>query len=290
MTDRVAALNRAAKKRGARRRVGPLSISAAIVLLVFLLLATFGPLLPLGNPELISAGPRIAPPSPEFPAGTDALGRDQLPRLIQGIRTTVLLSGVAVLAICALSVVFGVLAAYYKGAVGEIIMRAADVFFAFPPVLLAILVVAISGPGIFGSAISIVLICAPQMVRVIRATSLSVVHRDFITAARVGGAHGIRIMATHVVPNIAGPAVVQATYSLCVGMLLESGLSFLGLGVQPPGASLGSLVREGSVYLSVAPWLVFFPGILLAVAIVSVNLVGDGLRDLLDVRESEVRR
>jgi peptide/nickel transport system permease protein len=138
--------------------------------------------------------------------------------------------------------------------------------------------------------ISIVLICSPQMVRVVRAASLNVVHRDFVTAARVGGASTPRVLLIHVLPNIAGTAIVQATYALSVGMLIESGLSFLGLGLQPPQASLGSLVHEGAVYLPIAPWLVLIPGAVLAAVIMSVNLVGDGLRDALDVRGVEVRR
>jgi peptide/nickel transport system permease protein len=138
--------------------------------------------------------------------------------------------------------------------------------------------------------ISIALICSPMMVRVVRAASLSVVNRDFITAARVGGARPARILFIHVLPNIAGPAIVQGTYVLSVGMLLESALSFLGLGIQPPDASLGSLVHEGAIYLSLAPWLALIPGVLLVLVIMSVNLLGDGLRDKFDVRAVEVRR
>src|SRR5262249_46297668 len=160
----------------------------------------------------------------------------------------------------------------------------------FPSLLLAILLVAIVGPGPTGAVLAIMLICVPLMTRVVRAASLVVVGRDFVTAAKVGGASPARILLVHVLPNVAGPAVVQATYALSVGMLIESGLSFLGLGLQPPKASLGSLVHEGAVYLPIAPWLVLIPGALLALAIMSVNLVGDGLRDRLDVRGVEVRR
>jgi peptide/nickel transport system permease protein len=138
--------------------------------------------------------------------------------------------------------------------------------------------------------ISVAIFTIPMMIRVIRAASMRVVGRDFVVAARVGGARPVRVLLVHVLPSVAGAAVVQATYALSVGMLIESGLSFLGLGVQPPKASLGSLVYEGSLYLPIAPWLVLIPGVLLALAIMSVNLLGDGLRDLFDVRAVEVRR
>jgi peptide/nickel transport system permease protein len=267
-----------------------LSRAGLCVLAVFVLLAVAGPWLPLGAPDAVSAGPRLAAPSGEFWAGTDHLGRSVLPRLVQGIRTTFLLAVAAVVLTAAISILLGMVAAYYRGAVGELIARGADVLFAFPSLLLAILMVAITGPGATGAVISIVLICSPLLVRVVRAASMTVVNRDFVTAARVGGAGGGRVLLLHVLPNVAGAAVVQATYALSLGMLIESALSFLGLGLQPPKASLGSLVHEGAVYLPTAPWLVLIPGALLAVAIMAVNLVGDGLRDALDVRSGEVRR
>ncbi|WP_205717538.1 ABC transporter permease [Actinomadura soli] len=261
-----------------------------VVLLGLLAVAVLGPWLPLGDPAAVNVGPRLAAPSGEWWTGTDSLGRSVLPRLVEGIRTTFLLAGVAVMGTVALGVALGMLAAYYRGPIAELIIRGADVLFAFPSLLLAILLVAITGPGAPGAVISIVLICSPLMVRVVRAASLSVVGRDFVVAARVGGAGPVRILLVHVLPNVAGTAVVQATYALSVGMLIESGLSFLGLGLQPPNASLGSLVHEGAVYLPIAPWLVLIPGALLALAIMAVNLVGDGLRDALDVRGVEVRR
>ncbi|GAA0966837.1 ABC transporter permease [Acrocarpospora macrocephala] len=267
-----------------------LSRLGLLLLIGFLLVAVFGAWLPLGDPEAVNAGPRLAAPSGRLWAGTDSLGRSVLPRLVEGIRTTFLLAGTAVMVTAAVSVLLGMMAAYYRGLVAELITRGADVLFAFPALLLAILLAAIVGPGAPGALISIVLICSPLMVRVVRAASLSVVDRDFVVAARVGGAGPGRILLVHLLPNIAGPAVVQATYALSVGMLLESGLSFLGLGLQPPSASLGSLVHEGAVYLPIAPWLVLIPGTLLTLAIMAVNLVGDGLRDALDVRGVEVRR
>ncbi len=267
-----------------------LSRAGAGLLAVFVLVAAFGEMLPLGDPRAVGGRPRLATPGPSWPAGTDDLGRTVLPRLVEGVRTTFLLAGMAAVVTAVVSVALGMMAAYFRGVAGELITRTADVLFAFPSLLLAILMVAITGPGTAGALIAIVLICSPLMVRVVRAASLTVVGRDFMTAARVGGANPVRILLVHLLPNVAGPAVVQATYALSVGMLIESGLSFLGLGIQAPNASLGSLVHEGAVYLPIAPWLVLIPGALLALAIMAVNLVGDGLRDVLDVRGAEVRR
>lgn len=267
-----------------------LSLVAATILGVLLLVAVVGPYLPLGNPDAIAAGPRLGGPTWQFLAGTDSLGRSVLPRLVDGVRTTFLLSGMAVVISVAVGLVVGMVAAYYAGLVGELIVRAADVVFAFPALLLALLIVAILGPGERGAVVSIAIITIPMMVRVVRAAALSVVSRDFVVASKVGGARAPRILFRHVLPNVAGTVAVQGTYAMSVGMLVESGLSFLGLGVQPPNSSLGSLVNQGSVYLPVAPWLVLIPGFVLALAITSVNLVGDGLRDRLDVRGAEVRR
>lgn len=267
-----------------------LSRAGLCTLVCLVSLALIGPWLPIGDPDAVNAGPRLAAPASRWWAGTDSLGRSVLPRLVEGLRTTFLLAGMAVLLTAAISVALGMAAAYFRGAAGEMITRGADVLFAFPSLLFAILMVAITGPGATGALIAIVLICSPLMIRVVRAASLTVVGRDFVTASKVGGAGPVRILLVHVLPNIAGPAVVQATYALSVGMLIESGLSFLGLGLQPPSASLGSLVHEGAVYLPVAPWLVLVPGALLAFVIMAVNLVGDGLRDTLDVRGAEARR
>jgi peptide/nickel transport system permease protein len=263
---------------------------SAVVLAILVVLALISPFLPLGNPEETGAGPRLAAPSSQWPAGTDSLGRTVLPRVFEGLRTTLLVAGAAVLLTVAVATLLGMIAAYRKGPVGELIARGADVLFSFPAILLGLLVASISGPGLTGAVISISLICSPLMVRVVRAAALGVVSRDFVVAAKVGGAGDTRILFVHVLPNIAGVVAIQATYALSLAMLIESSLSFLGLGVQPPQASLGSLVGEGAVYLSIAPWLVLVPGVVLAVTITSVNLVGDGLRDVLDVRGREARK
>ena len=260
----------------------PLAGFAAVTLFIFVLLGAFGSYLPLGDPTAIGVGPRLAPPSWELPLGTDELGRSYLPRAVQGIRETFFLATIAVLLTAALGTLIGMLAAYTGGWTDSVVVRLADIMFAFPAIVLGLMVAAILGPGTV-SVISVISFATlPLFVRLVRSVTLSVAERGFVMAAEVAGASTARIMFVHLLPNIAGAIIVQLTYAISIGMLIESVLSFLGLGVQPPYASLGSLLRLAAVYLTVAPWMVFAAGTLLTLAIMSVNLLGDGLRDALD--------
>ena len=263
-------------------RGDPLTATGAFLLVLILLVCLLGPHLPLGDPTAIGVGPRLSPPSLALPLGTDELGRSHLPRLVGGILETFLLSGAAVLIVGVVGVFIGILAAYLRGVVDGVAARLSDVLFAFPPIILGLLVVSLAGPGTLAVITVISAATLPLFIRAVRSVALSVAAREFVTAAEVAGASRLRIMLVHLLPNIAGAAVVQLTYALSIGMLIESGLSFLGLGSQPPDPSLGSLLQLGATYLSIAPWLVFPAGIVLALAILSVNLVGDGLRDALD--------
>lgn len=263
-------------------RADPLGLLGAVLLVLLVFVGTVGPLLPLGDPEAIGAGPRLAGPSLAFPMGTDELGRDYLPRVVQGIGATFLVSSAAVLITGLLGTLLGMVAGYMQGFTDSLIARLADVLFAFPALLFGLLAAAVLGAG--GSAAVVVIATAtlPLFVRVIRAATLSVSKRDFVVAATVSGASTWRVLRIHILPNVWGAAVVQLSYALSVGMLIESGLSFLGLGVQPPLASLGSLLRLGSVYLNLSPSLVLIPGLCLALSIMSVNLLGDAIRDALE--------
>ncbi len=193
-----------------------------------------------------------------------------------------LISVMAVLLSATVATVLAIIAGLFGGVIDQILMRLADGLFAFPAMLLSIVVSTILGAGVVAAVASIFIITLPLMLRVLRGATRDVEHRDFVTASAVGGARRLRVATLHILPNIAGSIAVQATYAASVAMLIEGGLSFLGFGVVPPAASLGSLVQEGSVYLTVYPWLSLVPGAVLALAILSVNLVGDGLRDSLD--------
>jgi peptide/nickel transport system permease protein len=263
-----------------------LSAAGLAMLLLLIALGALGPHLPIGEATRIAAGPRLSPPSWRFPFGTDELGRSFLPRVVIGIRATFLLSAAAVAMTASLGTLLGMTAGYFRGMTDQIVARAADVLFSFPALLVGLLIAAAAGPG-ESSAVAVIAVAAlPLFVRVVRSVTLSLSGRGFIVTAQVAGASPLRIMSVHILPNIAGAVVVQLTYALSVGMIIESALSFLGLGVQPPDASLGSLLRQGSAYLTFAPWLALTSGAVLAAAIMSVNLVGDAVRDALEPLEA----
>jgi peptide/nickel transport system permease protein len=234
-----------------------------------------------GSPTTLG-GLALSVPGPGHALGTDQLGRSLMPRVVAGIHVTILLSAFAVMIAATIGSLLGLLSGYFKGLMDEIVPRLADLMFSFPAILLAIMISAILKPGTPSAIAAIVIVTLPVMIRVVRAATLTVAEQDFVIQARIAGAGLGRILALHLLPNVASVIIVQAAYSISFGMIIESGISFLGLGVQPPEASLGSLLHDGRVYLSVAPWLVFVPGIVLAITILSVNLVGDGLRRTID--------
>jgi peptide/nickel transport system permease protein len=258
------------------------STIAATVLVLILLVSMFGPFLPIGKPDQIGFGPRLGGLSWSAPMGTDQLGRSVLARVLQGVQMTFLLSTVSVVVAGLMGALVGIAATYFHRFADEIASRTADVMFAFPPILLGLLVVAIFKPGVTSAMAVIALITFPTMLRVVRAATLSVMRRDFMFVAEISGVSFRDRIFRHLLPNVANVIVVQAIYSISLGMLIESSLSFLGLGVQPPVASLGSLLRDGATYLEIAPWLSIGPGIILALSIMSINLVGDATRSFVD--------
>ncbi|PLC03158.1 peptide ABC transporter permease [Variovorax sp. RO1] len=259
-----------------------LAAVGGLVLLTLLLLGALGPWLPLGDPDQIGAGPRFAAPSWAMPFGTDELGRDLLPRIVRGIRATFVLALASVCGTAILGTLIGLYAAYVGRWVDTVIARVMDIMFAFPALMLGLLVAAVIGPGSISALAVILFATLPLFVRVVRSVTLSMVGRGFVTAAEVAGASRLRVMLVHLLPNVLGAVLVQFTYAVSIGILIESGLSFLGLGSQPPESSLGALLRLGSVYLTIAPWLALSAGVVLALSIVAVNLLGDGLRDALE--------
>jgi peptide/nickel transport system permease protein len=253
---------------------------------VLFLTAVVGTLFGIGGRPDETVGPRLQPPGGEWLLGTDQLGRSTLPRLFEGITTTLLLSTVAVLVTAVLATLLGLVAGYWGGWVGEVVLRLVEVLYSFPTIVLAILVAAVIGPGQTATVCSTVLITIPLMTRLVRAAAVTVSQRDYVTSAVISGARWPRILFRHLLPNVSGTIAVQGTYALSMGILVEGGLSFLGFGVQPPQSSLGALIQQGSTYLLTAPWLVTAPGVVLVVAILSINVFGDGLRDSLEPRKA----
>jgi peptide/nickel transport system permease protein len=255
----------------------PLSSAGVVLLALLLVVGTLGPMGIFGQPSTI-VGAAIQPPSFAHLFGTDNLGRSILARTVAGIQQSILLATAAVLIAVLIGTLLGMIAGYFRGLADELIARLADALFSFPAIVFAILISALFRPGAESAIAAVVLVTLPAVIRVVRAETLIVAGRDYITQARIAGAGAAHVLAVHIAPNILGAVIVQAAYSISFGMIIESGISFLGLGVQPPGASLGSLLFEGRLYLPIAPWLVLIPGVVLALTILAINLVGDALK------------
>ncbi len=227
----------------------------------------------------------LRPPGPGSLFGTDALGRDLLSRVLHGGRVSLAI-GIGVEAVAAaIGVSLGLLAGYYGGWRDGALMRFTDVVMAFPSLILAIGLIAVfERPGLDKVAVVLVALGWTTIARVVRGEVLSVKEREYVQAARALGTPDVLLMARHVLPNVAGPVIVTATIGVGSNMVAEAGLSFLGLGAQAPTISWGSMLAEGQTFLASAPWVAVFPGLALMLAVLGVNLLGDGLRDRLDPR------
>ncbi len=226
----------------------------------------------------------FAKPSGEYPMGGDYLGRSVLARLVSGLRISLALAAVSALLAATLGTIVGLASGYFGGILDEVMMRLMDVLFAFPTILLGLLAAMVMAPGVPGVVVTIVVATIPVFGRVVRGPTLSVRATEYTVAARVIGASSARILWRYVLPNVSTPLLVQLAFTLSGALIAESALSFLGLGVQPPTPSLGSLLRDGKNYMEIAPWTMLFPGLTLAAAILAVNLLGDELQAFTDPR------
>jgi len=227
---------------------------------------------------------RFAPPGGRYLLGTDFFGRDLLSRVLFGYRTSLLVAVLSVAFALVLGSALGVAAGYAGAAVDTVLMRAMDILFAFPVLLLAITIVVVVGAGTLTTVLAIGIVYVPIFARIARAPTLVVREQAYVEAARALGQRPLRIITAHVLPNVSTPIFVQATINLATAILFESALSFLGLGTQPPYASLGLMVSEGRNYLELSPWPAVFPGLAIVLAVLGFNLVGDALQELLDPR------
>jgi peptide/nickel transport system permease protein len=247
----------------------------------------------LGDPVKVDSSTvdesRLLPPSWEHPFGTDALGRDVASRVVYGAQKSLIVGVAAVALMVAIGLLLGALAAYYGGVWDAIIMRTADAFFAFPYILFAVVLVALLGRGFWNVVIAIGIVGWPGIARVFRSSVLSVKENEYVDAARVLGASTWRILVRHIMPNAAAPVIVYGTMSVGGAILAEAALSFLGMGVQFPEASWGLMLSEARSMMSVYPWLMIFPGIAILTTVLGFMLLGDGLRDALDVKSKERR-
>jgi ABC-type dipeptide/oligopeptide/nickel transport system permease subunit len=249
----------------------------AVIAIASPLLAPFNPI----QPDVPSA---LEAPSMHHLFGTDALGRDLFSRVLYGARVSYLSAVLATLVGCALGSVVGLAAGFVGGAIDNVLMRVIDALSAFPALVLAIAIVATLGAGTAQTIAAIAIVAIPRYARVMRAQTLSQRNRDFVLAARIVGAHPLRIAGRHILPNTLGIIIVLASASAGFAVLTEASLSFLGLGTQPPTPEWGSMLKDGVQFLQQASWLAIFPGIAISVLVLGFNLLGDGVRDLLDPR------
>ena len=232
---------------------------------------------------------RLHAPNAEYRLGTDLFGRDVLSRLIKGATNSLYVALLSVAISGTLGTLIGTFSAYAGGNVDNIMMRIMDVFFAFPAILLALLVVTILGHGLNKTIIAIAVVYTPIFARVARGPVLSVKEMEFVTAARCVGMSNRRIVLRHVMPNTFAPLIVQFSLALSWALLTEAGLSFLGLGVQPPEPSWGVMLSDSQGIAEIAPWLMIYPGLAIMLGVLGFNLLGDGLRDVLDPRLKRLR-
>ncbi len=242
------------------------------------------------DPNRMDMAKRFQPPGSSHFLGTDQYGRDILSRIMKGAENSLLVGWVAVGIGMGFGILLGSLAAYWKGWKDEGMMRLIDVLYGFPAVLSAILITAILGPGIINSMVAIGIFNIPIFARLTRGTSLVVWERDFVTSARAIGQSNRAIIWHTILPNILSPLIVQGTVQFAIAILAEAALSYLGLGTQPPHPSWGRMLSEAQTFMEISPWLAIFPGLAIAWAVLGFNLLGDGLRDLLDPKLKMPRR
>ncbi|MTH35597.1 ABC transporter permease subunit [Paracoccus limosus] len=264
---------------------------AVIGLVVFVLLvltALFAPLLAPHDPTQQYRDALLAPPfwaeggRAGFLLGTDAVGRDMLSRLIYGAQYSLFI-GIVVVAIALIGGIFiGLIAGFYGGWVDNVIMRVMDVVLAFPSLLLALVLVAVLGPGLTNAMIAIAIVYQPHFARLTRAAVMGEKAREYVTAAKVAGASNLRLMFKTILPNCLAPLIVQATLSFSSAVLDSAALGFLGMGAQPPASEWGTMLAEAREFILRAWWVVTFPGLAILISVLAINLMGDGLRDALD--------
>jgi len=264
------------------------ALAGLLIVLLVLLTALFAPLLAPHAPELTKNTVFLKPPfwqaggSISYPLGTDAIGRDILSRLIYGARLSLVIG----LAVVALSVVVGTVlgmaAGYFRGVFEIAVMRLMDIILTLPSLLLAIVIVAILGPGLMNAMLAVAIVVLPHYVRITRAAVISEMSRDYVTAARMNGAGHLRLMFNEVLPNCMAPLIVQASLGISTAILDAAALGFLGLGAQPPSPEWGTMLADAREFVMRAWWVVTFPGLAILITVLAFNLLGDGLRDAFD--------
>ncbi len=264
------------------------AVAGLVVIVLVLLCALFAPWIAPHDPNLTNNTVFLKPPfwqeggSLSYPLGTDAIGRDILSRLLFGARLSLVI-GIAVVALAiVVGIVLGLIAGYFKGLADIAIMRLMDILMTMPSLLLAIVIVAILGPGLMNAMLAVAIVVLPHYVRITRAAVIAEASKDYVVAAQVSGAQTIRLMFSEILPNCAAPLIVQATLGVSTAILDAAALGFLGLGAQPPTPEWGTMLADAREFVLRAWWVVTFPGLAILITVLAFNLLGDGLRDALD--------
>ncbi|GBE00582.1 dipeptide transport system permease protein DppC [bacterium BMS3Abin07] len=272
-----------------RLRRNKLALAGGIIVIMLFVVALLAPVISPYNPDEIDAGGILSPPASSHWLGTDDLGRDVLSRMIYGARISLLVGFVAVGISLIIGIIFGSVAGYYGGLADRIIMRFVDIMLSIPTFFLILAVIAFVGPGIWNIMIVIGLTSWMGVARLVRAEFLTLRNREFVLSAQSLGLSRTRIMMRHMLPNGMAPVFISAILGVAAAILVESGLSFLGLGVQPPTASWGNILTLGKSNIEIAWWLSVYPGLAILVTVLGYNLLGEGLRDAIDPRLWENR-
>ncbi|RYL95142.1 ABC transporter permease [Sporolactobacillus sp. THM7-4] len=260
-----------------------LALMGGIFVAVLILLAVFAPLIAPYSPIRQSYAEALKPPSSAHWFGTDTLGRDLFSRIIFGAQVSLKAGLISVGLALLIGVPLGMISGYFRGLWDDlIIMRVTDAMLAFPSLILALTLAAVLGPSLNHAMIAIGLVFTPNFIRLVRGEVLAQREREYVTAAKASGLKNVHIMIRHIFPNILGPIIVQATLNVAAAIIAEASLSYLGLGTQLPTPSWGAMLAEGQGYLQQAPWISIFPGLFIFVAVISINVFGDGIRDWLD--------
>lgn len=261
-----------------------LALLGLIIVFLVLWVASVAPLIEVHDPLQQNISDRLTPPNLEHFFGTDHLGRDVWARIVHGARVALMVGMVAV----GIGVIFGTpigaIAGYYRGRIDEVIMRFMDAFLAFPPILLALVVVAILGSSLLNTMIAIGVVYIPRFARVSRGSVLAEREKEYVEASKMVGESNFSILFRQILPNTLSPLIVQSTVFIAYAILTEAALSFLGLGIQPPNPSWGSMLNEARMFIESDPYLAIIPGLSISFTVLGFNLLGDGLRDILDPR------
>ena len=278
------ATTEAAPKRQPRRKLPTSLVVGGVIVAVVVLVAILAPWISPYPYDQFAVRFRLKPPSWDHWLGTDEFGRDVLSRVLMGSRVSLAMGFSATAISLAIGVPLGLMAAFYRGAVEETIMRTIDVLISVPPILLGLLILAVTTPNMWKTALAVGIIYVPIMTRLTRSVALGLMEEEFVLAAKARGEGALYILGREILPNAWPPIIVECALRVTFAILLGSALSFLGLGAQPPSSDWGLMIAEARPFIDQAPWIALAPGFFMCVVVIAINLVGDGLREILDPR------